>query len=112
MATIVCADSLAEARALSLLEPTIMLCEPTELIGTGQTSDDDYMAKTNQAVKALSPHTLIMQGAGIMTPEDVYRAIRSGADGTGCTSGIVKAPNPVQMLKDMVAAVDRAMKEG
>ena len=67
---------------------------------------------TNQAVKALSPHTLLMQGAGIMTPEDVYRAIRSGADGTGCTSGIVKAPNPAQMLKDMVAAVDRAMKEG
>ena len=112
MATIVCADSLAEARALSLLEPTIMLCEPTELIGTGQTSDDDYMAMTNQAVKALSPRTLIMQGAGIMTPEDVYRAIRSGADGTGCTSGIVKAPDPVQMLRDMVAAVDRAMKEG
>jgi triosephosphate isomerase len=28
-----------------------------------------------------------------------------GADGTGCTSGIVAAENPEQMLRDMVDAV-------
>ena len=35
--TILCADSIKEARMLAMLNPTIMLCEPTELIGTGQT---------------------------------------------------------------------------
>ena len=33
IATIVCADSVAEGIALSRLHPTVILCEPTDLIG-------------------------------------------------------------------------------
>ncbi|GEM_PF-4620715 len=40
--TLVCADSLEEGRAAALLEPTIIVCEPSELIGTGKTSDSCY----------------------------------------------------------------------
>lgn len=106
--TIVCADSLKEAKALATLNPDIILCEPTELIGTGETSDASYIKVTNRTVKKVSKTTLVMQGAGISTAEDVYRTISLGADGTGGTSGIVEAENPAQMLAEMVEAAFNA----
>ncbi|MFO3666829.1 triose-phosphate isomerase [Anaerococcus kampingiae] len=106
--TVVCADSLAEARSIAVLKPDVILCEPTELIGTGKVSDDSYIEETNRAIREIDDSILIMQAAGISTPDDVYRTISLGADGTGCTSGIVKAENPKQMLIDMVDALVRA----
>lgn len=108
--TVVCADSLKEARAIATLEPDIILCEPTELIGTGNTSDASYVTSTNEAIKAVSPNTLVMQAAGISSAQDVYNVIELGADGTGCTSGITGAPDPKQMLRDMVEAAVKASK--
>lgn len=105
MTTIVCADSVKEAQTIAKLKPDIILCEPTELIGTGKTSDDSYIITTNEAVKSINEDILVMQAAGISTAEDVYRTMSLGADGTGCTSGIVAAENPEQMLRDMVDAV-------
>lgn len=106
--TVVCADSLKEAKAIATLKPDIILCEPTELIGTGQTSGEEYIMKTNQAIKEVDSSILVMQAAGISTANDVYQTISLGADGTGCTSGIVKADNPKQMLIDMVEAAVNA----
>ncbi|WP_195851545.1 triose-phosphate isomerase [Aerococcus urinae] len=106
--TIVCADSMKEAQALATLHPDIILCEPTELIGTGQTSDASYIESTNEAIKAIDDNILVMQAAGISTANDVSRTIEMGADGTGCTSGITKADNPKQMLKDMIEAAAKA----
>lgn len=105
MITLVCADSIEEARALSMLNPTVMLCEPTQLIGTGTMSDDSYIIDTNKAVKAVSPNIYVLQGAGISSPEDVTKALELGADGTGSTSGIIKAEDPLQMLEDMILAL-------
>lgn len=108
--TIVCADSISEAQAIAMLNPDIILCEPTELIGTGQTSDEEYIKQTNEAIKAINEDILVMQAAGISNADDVYRTISLGADGTGCTSGIVKAESPKQMLVDMINAAEEAMK--
>lgn len=108
MVTIVCADSLAEATAIAKLNPDILLCEPTELIGTGQTSDESYIRQTNEAIKNVNDTILVMQAAGISTADDVYRTITLGADGTGATSGIVKADNPKIALRDMIKAAVRA----
>lgn len=109
--TIVCADSLAEARAIANLKPTAILCEPTELIGTGQTSDESYITATNQVIKEVDESILVMQAAGISTPEDVYRTMKLGADGTGCTSGITNADSPIQMLEEMIVALNQAYQE-
>lgn len=103
--TIVCADSLEEAQAIAMLEPDVMVCEPTALIGTGQTSDAAYKLATNQAVRKVNPDILLLQAAGISTVEDVREALATGADGTGGTSGIVGAENPAATLKAMIAAV-------
>lgn len=109
--TIVCADSFAEARAIATLNPDIMVCEPTELIGTGQSSDIEYMKETNRIVKEMNPSTQVLQAAGISTVDDVLKALRSGAEGTGGTSGIVCADDPIQTLKDMLAAVNKYREE-
>ena len=94
-----------------MLHPDIMVCEPTSLIGTGTVSDQNYMAATNEAVKTVSPGTLVLQAAGISTGQDVYGAIMSGADGTGGTSGIVAAPDPFKALDEMIEALVRAKND-
>ena len=91
--------------------PDILLCEPTEQIGTGVTSDDAYLQATERAIREISPDILIMQAAGISSGEDVYRVIASGADGTGGTSGILKAPDPRQRLEEMIIAMEKAREE-
>ncbi len=110
MLSIVCADSVEEALALAMFEPDIMVCEPTSAIGTGKTSESTYKAQTNQAVKSVSPNTLVLQAAGISTGQDVYEAITSGADGTGATSGITAAKDPMAALEEMIEWLDKAAK--
>lgn len=110
--SIVCADSVKEAKAIAMLDPDIILCEPTELIGTGNTSDNHYIKETTDAIKSVNPRILVMQAAGISNDNDVYKTILSGAEGTGCTSGIVCAANPESMLEEMLNAVKKAMIDG
>ena len=109
--TIVCADSVSEAKAIAKLGPDVMVCEPTELIGTGKTSDASYMKATNEAVKSVCPKTKVLQAAGISTAQNVYDAIVIGADGTGGTSGIVCAKDPKETLTQMIEALVKAREE-
>ncbi len=108
---LVCADSPEEARAIAELQPDIMICEPTSLIGSGNASDSEYKRRTNDLVRAVSPNTLVVQAAGISTDRDVYDAILSGADGTGATSGIVAAPDPALAMRSMVKALAAAGRD-
>ena len=106
--TCVCADSVEEAKAIAELHPDIMTCELTSLIGTGQIAGEDYMRASTEAVKSISPATKVLQAAGISSGENVYDAIKYGADATGGTSGIVAADDPFAMLDEMFEALDRA----
>jgi triosephosphate isomerase len=106
--TVVCADSVEEAKAIAELHPDVMTCELTSLIGTGQVAGEDYMRSSTEAVKAISPETMVLQAAGIHSGENVYDAIMCGADATGGTSGIVAADDPFATLDEMFAALDRA----
>ena len=56
----------------------------------------------------MSPSTKVLQAAGISSGQNVYDAIRYGADGTGGTSGIVAAADPFATLDEMFEALDRA----
>lgn len=109
--TIVCADDIADAKAIAQLHPDVMVCELKSLIGTGKSADISYMEATNEAVKTVSPETKTLQAAGISTGDDVYKAIQSGADATGGTSGIVAAPDPFAKLDEMFEALDRARND-
>lgn len=109
--SIVCSDSIAEAQAVAHLSPTIVVVEPSELIGSGVTSDEQLVRASTRAVKDIDPDILVLQGAGISSAEDVYRVIYAGADATGSSSAICKAAKPEQMLLDMLAAARQAFDD-
>ena len=108
LATIVCADTIAEAKAIACLHPDIIVAEPSELIGTGQTGSMDYVKASMEAVQSVDPDILVLQGAGISCGEDVYRVIYHGAQATGSSSGIIKAADRAAMIDEMIGAVRRA----
>jgi len=110
--TIVCADSIQEAQAIAMLNPDVVLAEPTELIGQAQISSRDYVISTVVSIKKINPTVLVEQGAGIRSEKDVMELLQLGADGVGVTSGIVKADDPVGMMKKMIQAVATFKKEG
>ncbi len=106
--TIACADSLAEGTAIAAFRPDILLCEPTDLIGTGKTADDSYTTAIVAKIRTIDPGIGIMIASGITTADDVYRVVRLGADGSGATSGILSAPDPAKRILEMAEAIVRA----
>lgn len=109
--SIACADSLEDAIAIAKLAPNIMIAEPTELIGTGTRSDQEYVTNITREIKKINPRIHILQSAGIRSPEDVYDVIYAGADATGCTSAVTTASDPAHMLTEMIHAVRRAWND-
>ena len=111
LVSIVCADTIEEAEAIAHLSPNIIVAEPTELIGTGQPSDEQYILETIAAIKRINPEIQVLQGAGISNGRDVYNVIKAGAEATGTSSGIMKAEDPEAMLEEMIKAVRTAWDE-
>lgn len=111
MTTIVCADSVAEGLAAAMLSPDILLCEPTDLIGTGQVAGEGYTVEAVRRIRRANPDVAVMIASGVTTAEDVYNIIRLGADGTGATSGILGAPDPALRIREMALAVLRGAQD-
>ena len=103
--TIVCSDTVKQCRAIAELNPDVMICEPDSLIGTGNSSNEDYIASTTEAVREVNPNILIMQAAGVSTGDDVEKIMKLGADGTGGTSGIIKALSWEDKISEMMSAL-------
>ena len=113
LATMVCADTLPDAVAVAELNPNIIIAESPELIGGGKRGKDDEgsIAAINRAIWNVNPEIRVLHGAGISSGRDVYAIIAAGAQGTGSTSGIIKAPDPFAMLEEMIRAVRQAWDE-
>ena len=111
LATIVCADTEEEIRAVSEMTPNIVVAEPSELIGTGIAVGREYVDACIRLVKSINPEIMVLPSAGISCGQDCYNIISAGADGSGSSSGICKAPDPAAMAKEMMAAVRRAYDE-
>ena len=110
MTSIVCADSITEAKAVACMNPDVVLAEPTDLIGTGQVADDADTMEAIDQVRKVNPDVLVVVASGVSTAEDCYNMIRLGADGTGGTSGILNAPSPAVRIREMAEAIVRAVK--
>ena len=111
LTTIVCADSKAEASMIAMLNPNIIVAEPSELIGTGVSVGPEYVKAATDAVKKINPEILVLTAAGIANGQDVYNTIIAGADATGSSSGVAKAPDRAAMVDEMISAVRRAWDE-
>ena len=108
LATLVCADSPEEAAAVAQLKPNMILAEPPDLIGSSSAVGKEFIEKTMALVKSIDPEIIVFNSAGIKTAEDVRNIIMLGAEGTGSTSGILKAKDPYSVMEEMV----KALKEG
>ena len=104
LATLVCADNLAEALAIAQFEPDIILAEPPELIGSkdGAVGERSYVKEINDAIRRVDPRISVLHGAGIHGASDVEDIVLLGAQATGCTSGIIKAEDPVRSMREMI----------
>lgn len=111
LGTIVCADTVEDVKAIAKMNPNLIVAEPTSLIGTGQTSDSNYVIETIKTVQEINPEIMVLQGAGISNGQDVYNTIKLGAQATGSTSGIIKADDPYAMVEEMLFNLRRAWDE-
>ncbi len=113
MISVVCVKDEAEAKKYAKLNPDYIAIEPPELIGTGKAvSKEKPQAITNsvKAVKQAKNSTRLLCGAGIVSGEDVSRAIQLGADGILVASGIVKAKNWNKIIEEFASHISKSQK--
>jgi len=103
MITVVCVKDVAEAAKYAKLNPTYIAIEPPELIGSGKavsTEKPELITKAVQAVGAAKNSTKLLCGAGIVSGQDVRKAMDLGSKGILVASGIVKANNWNRMVEE------------
>ena len=108
LATLVYADSPEEAAALAMLGPDIVLAEPPELIATSKSTATEmrgFVERAIELVGRIDPRIIVMCGAGVQTPADVAGMIALGVGGTGSSSGILKADDPIATMRSMITAM-------
>lgn len=106
LSVIVCANNPQQIAAVTALEPEYVAVEPPELIGSGtpvSQADPDIVRDAVQAAESVNESVDVLCGAGISTGADVAAARELGADGVLLASGVAKAPDPEQVLTDLVS---------
>ena len=101
--TIVCVKNVSEAKKYAKINPTFIAIEPPELIGTGRaisTEKPHLITNSINAVESAKNSTKLLCGAGIVSAEDVSRAVELGSKGILVASGVIKAKNWESILSD------------
>lgn len=109
--TMVCAGSDEQALESAALQPTIVLYEPPELIGRAGGGDRPWIRPIDRRVLSVAPRVLMMHAGGVAVPEDAYLIMRSGAQGTGSTSGVLRSSSPEESAAQFIHAVRRGYDE-
>ncbi len=113
MISIVCVKDVDEAEKYSKLNPDYIAIEPPELIGTGKAVSKERPEAITDSVRAVARannSTQLLCGAGIVSGEDVARALELGAKGILVASGIVKAKNWQDTIKEFAQAFKKNRK--
>jgi len=94
MISVLCVKNVSEARKYAKLNPNYIAIEPPELIGSGKAVSKEkpgLIIKAADAVKSAKNNTKLLCGAGIVSGEDVAKAVELGSKGILVASGIIKA---------------------
>jgi len=108
--TVVCAGDVDTTAAVSLLMPDMVAIEPPELIGTGRAvskEKPEVITNSVKKIRKVNPNVRILCGAGITTGDDIYTALKLGAEGFLIASGVVRAPDPTRVMSDFCEAANR-----
>ena len=108
MISIVCVKDVAEAKKYSKLNPDYIAIEPPELIGSGKAvskEKPELITKAAKAIKNAKNNTKLLCGAGIVSGEDVAKAIELGSKGILVASGIIKSKNWDKVITEFVKSM-------
>jgi len=110
MISVVCVKDVNEAKKYAKLNPDYIAIEPPELIGTGKAvskEKPEVITKSVMAVKQAKNSTKLLCGAGIVSGQDVTKAMQLGAKGILVASGIVKAKNWNDIVDEFALAISK-----
>ncbi|MDE1829330.1 MAG: triose-phosphate isomerase [Thaumarchaeota archaeon] len=113
MTSIVCVRDVDEATKYARLEPDYIAIEPPELIGSGKAVSKErpeVITDSVKAVKRAENSTKLLCGAGIVSGDDVAKALDLGADGILVASGIVKSKNWEESIEEFALAFTKRRK--
>ncbi len=108
MISVLCVKNVAEARKYAKLNPNYIAIEPPELIGSGKAVSKEkpgLIIKAAEAVKSAKNNTKLLCGAGIVSGEDVTKAVELGSKGILVASGIIKAKNWNKIISEFAKAL-------
>ncbi|MFQ6124448.1 MAG: triose-phosphate isomerase [Candidatus Heimdallarchaeota archaeon] len=104
MFTCVCADTPEVSAAVAAIGPDAVAVEPPDLIGTGipvSKAKPEVVTGTVDRIREVNDKVIPLCGAGITNGEDVTAALQLGTQGVLLASGVVKAKNPREALRDL-----------
>ena len=108
MISILCVKDIAEIKKYVKLNPDYIAIEPPELIGSGKAvskEKPELIAKAASIVNNSKNKTKLLCGAGIVSGEDVAKAIELGSKGILVASGIIKAKDWNKVISEFAKAL-------
>lgn len=104
LAVCLCAGTTSQAVTLSRLEPDYIAVEPPGLIGSGMAvskAKPELVSRTVSKVRGTGYRGKILCGAGIVSGEDVKKAVELGAEGVLVSSSVVKARDWLSKIEEL-----------
>lgn len=99
--TVLCVKNPKEASTYQKFQPTYLAVEPPELIG-GDISVSTAQPEIISQSVAKSKDVPLLCGAGVKNKEDVKKSLELGAKGILVASGVVKAENIEEAIRDLI----------
>jgi triosephosphate isomerase (TIM) len=106
MVAVVCARDVAASLRLGRVRPPYLAVEPPELIGGDRavsTAKPEVVSGAVEAVRSVSPTTLVLCGAGVHDRRDVARAIELGSSGVLVASAVTRAADPRAAIQELLS---------
>ena len=106
--SVVCVKNVAEAKKYAKHNPDYIAIEPPELIGSGKAvskQKPELITNASRAIKQAKNSTKLLCGAGIVSGNDVKKAIVLGSKGILVASGIIKAKNWNKIIDEFAKAM-------
>ncbi len=108
MISIVCVKDIAEVKKYLKINPDFIAIEPPELIGSGKAvskEKPELIQKAASIVNNSHNKTKLLCGAGIVSGQDVAKAIELGSKGILVASGIIKAKDWNKIISEFAKAL-------
>lgn len=106
LVAVVCARDVASSRRLGRMKPPYLAVEPPELIGGDRavsTARPEVVSGSVEAVRSVSPMTLVLCGAGVHGRRDVARALELGSAGVLVASAVTRAADPRAAIEELLS---------